>query len=290
MILITAATSHFGQATIKFLLEKGVPPTDIIAMVRDEVKAEPIKAQGVSLVKGDYEDYDSLLKGFAGIDKMLFISSGDMSNRTAHHLNVVKAAKEAGVGNIVYTSFLSNNETETSAIWSIGESHKKAEQAMKESGMTYTFLKNTLYLDYVPMFMGEKVLETGTIYLPAGEGKSTFVLREEMAEAAANILTTKGHENKTYKISSEKTWSYREIAQILTNITGKPIKYVSPTPEEFGETMKKAGVPDMYIGVFTVFSVAIAQNELNTPDNTLEKLLGRKPTDLETFFNQVYSN
>lgn len=289
MILITAATSHFGQATIKFLLEKGVSATDIVAMVRNEVKAKPLKAQGVSLVKGDYEDYDSLVRGFAGMDKMLFISSGDMSNRIAHHLNVVKAAKDAGVGHVVYTSFLSNNESETSAIWSIGESHQKAEQAMIESGITYTFLKNTLYLDFVPLFMGEEVLETGIIYLPAGEGKSTFILREEMAEVAANILTTEGHENKTYKISGEKTWSYGEIAKILTNITGKSIEYVSPSPDEFTNVMKKAGVPDMLIGVFTGFSVAIARNELNTPDKTLEKLLGREPTDLETFFTQVYS-
>lgn len=289
MILVTAATSKFGQAAVNFLLKNGVSASNISGMVRDMAKAEPLKAKGISLVTGDYTDYNSLVKAFSGVDKMLFISSGDLSNRSEQHKNVVDAAKEAGVKHIVYTSFLSTNETETSPIAMVSESHKKTEAWLKESGLDYTIMKNTTYMDMLPIFIGEKAIETGTIYLPAGNGKSTYVLREEMAEAAANILTSSGHEGKFYKITSEKAWSYTEIAEILTNILGKQIQYVSPSPEEFSKTLADAGVPEEYIGLFTGFAVAKAKGEFTITDNTLEKLLGRKPTNLATYLKQVYS-
>ena len=80
------------------------------------------------------------------------------------------------------------------------ESHLKTEEALKASGMDYTILKNTLYMDLVPAFLGENVIESGLIYLPAGNGRVAAVLRSEMAEAAANVLTSGNHAMKTYHL------------------------------------------------------------------------------------------
>ena len=92
-------------------------------------------------------------------------------------------------------------------------SHKKIR--LKESGMKYTILRHNLYMDFIPLFIGEKVLETGLIYLPAGEGKAAFTLREDMAEVAAHVLTTDGHENQDYDITSPKAYSYQDLATLL---------------------------------------------------------------------------
>ena len=105
MILITGATGHLGKATIDFLLKKGVSATNIVALVRDEAKAADLKALGVGLRKGDYNDAASLETAFQGIDKLLLVSSSDINDRTAQHLNAVNAAKKAGVKHIIYTSF-----------------------------------------------------------------------------------------------------------------------------------------------------------------------------------------
>jgi NAD(P)H dehydrogenase (quinone) len=288
MILVTAGTSQFGQATIDFLLKKGVPASEITAQVRDTARAQSLGSKGINLVKADYRDYSSLVNAFAGIDKMLFISSGEIAGRSEQHQNVVNAAKEAGVKHVIYTGVLTTNETGTSAIAMVSESHIKTEAWLKSSGLAYTIMKNTVYMDMLPMFIGEASIETGTIYLPAGDGKSSYVLRSEMAEAAANILTSEGHEGKIYPITSEKTWSYHDIAAILTGILGKEIKYVSPTPEEYGQVLADAKVPAEYIGMFTGFSLAKAKGELSTTDGTLSRLLGRNPTDVKTFLKQVY--
>jgi len=164
MILVTGATGHFGKSTIDFLLKKGISSTNIVALVRDEEKAVDLKNKGVVLRIGDYDDYTSLITAFKGIEKLLLVSGSDILKRGVQHQNVVSAAKEAGVKHIVYTSFQGKNEQETSPLWLVAQSHLQTEVWLKESGMDYTILKNTLYMDLVPAFLGEKVVETGMIF------------------------------------------------------------------------------------------------------------------------------
>ncbi len=289
MILVTGATGQFGKSAIDFLLEKGISSTNIVALVRNEEKAIELKKQGVVLRIGDYDNYTSLVNAFNGVEKLLFVSGSNILNRNAQHHNVVLAAKEAGVKQVVYTSFLGKNETETSPLWVVAESHLKTEALLKESGMDYTILKNTLYMDFVPSFIGENVLESGVIYLPAGNGKVGAVLRSEMAEATANILTSDQHAGKTYRLTNHQAFSYQEVAQLLSEITGKTINYISPTKDEYVQTLKGYGVPADYIGVFAGFAVAQANGELETVGSDMEQLLGRKPTSIHTFLNLIYS-
>ncbi|MDR2145699.1 MAG: SDR family oxidoreductase [Tannerella sp.] len=288
-ILITGATGNFGSLTVNALLQKGVSADRISALVRDENKASDLKNKGVAIVKGNYDDYASLTAGFQGVETLLFVSGSDVTARLPQHENVVKAAKEAGVKHVVYTSFERKNETETSPIWAVAEAHLKTEQWLKESGLAYTILRNNLYMDMIPFFIGEKALETGVIYLPAGTGKASVALRSEMAEAAAAVLTSTGHENRTYNISNVEAYSYDDVAKYITEVTGKEIAYVSPTVEEYVQTLTGAGVPAEFIGIFAGFAAAQAQGELAAVSNDLQTLLGRQPTSLKAFLGSVYA-
>ncbi|HWK07337.1 MAG TPA: SDR family oxidoreductase [Puia sp.] len=288
MILVTGATGPLGKAVVEFLLKK-TPGSNIAALVRDPAKAETLKGQGVDIRQGDYNNYDSLVKAFTGIDKLYFVSGNDIPNRSVQQANVVRAAKQAGIKHILYTSFQRKNETFSSPIALVAQAHLETETALKESGIPYTILKHTLYTDMLPIFIGDKVLETGVIFQPAGEGKVSYATRSDMAEAAANILTGQGHENKEYEISGNQAWSYPEIAKIISEITGKSITYVSPTQEVFKQELTKAGVPDHYIGLFGGFGEGIRQGEFDLTDPTLEKLLGRQPTSLREYLKTIYS-
>jgi NAD(P)H dehydrogenase (quinone) len=288
MILVTGATGNFGRSTIEFLLKKGISSNDIIALVRDASKAQDLKSQGVEVRVGDYDNYDSLVAAFEGVEKLLFVSGSDIFNRNAQHQNVVKAAKVSGVGHIVYTSFQGNNETETSPLWLVAQSHLQTEAWLKESGIEYTIMKNTLYMDLIPAFLGEKVLETGVIFLPAGDGKVGAVLRSEMTEATANILVGSNHCGKTYHIANLEAFSYEQVAQELSEITGKTIGYISPTADAYADTLAGFGVPADFIGLFSGFAVAQAKGELDFVSSDLEQLLGRKPTTIKSFLHQVY--
>lgn len=287
MILVTGATGNFGKSAIDFLLSKGVPAGEISALVRDASKAEELSGKGVSLRTGDYNDYQSLVKAFTGVEKLLLVSSSDVQNRSSQHANAVKAATEAGVKHIIYTSFQRKNET-NSPIQFISESHLVAENEIKASGVTYTILQNGLYADIIPWFVGEKVFETG-IFLPAGQGAAAFTARVDMAEAAANIVIGSGHENKIYQVATNETNSFADVAQILSEISGKSVGYTAASVSDFTAALTNAGVPAGYIHMFAGFSEAISQGEFDFTNNDLETLLNRKLTTLRDFLKAVYS-
>jgi NAD(P)H dehydrogenase (quinone) len=285
-ILVTGATGGLGQAVVENLL-KTVSPSQVAVLVRDPAKAADLQAQGVTIKQGDYTDYASLTAAFAGVDKLFLVSSNDVPNRTPQHANVIKAAQEAGVKHLVYTSFQRKTEDGSSAAWAIAEAHLATEKLLKESGLTYTILKNALYLEVLPLFMGP-VLETGTIYLPAGDGKVPYASRADMGAAGAAVLTGTGHENQSYNISNDTSYSFHDIAKILSDLSGKTIQYVSPDAEEFGTALAAAGVPAGAIQMTAGFSVAIAHDEFDFPATTLEKLLGRKPESATEFLKAAY--
>ncbi|PMD87112.1 NAD(P)-dependent oxidoreductase [Siphonobacter sp. BAB-5405] len=281
-ILVTGATGHLGTAVVNELLTK-VDPSSISVLVRDLPKAEALQAKGVTVLQGDYSDYNSLVNAFQGFDKLYFVSSSEIINRLAQHENVVKAAKEANVGHIFYTSAQRKSEDGTSPIALVGDAHYKTDQLIQASGLTYTILKHGLYSDILPMFMGANVVETGTIFLPAGEGKTSFASRNDMAAAAAILLTTEGHENKIYELGGVTAKSFHDIAGMLSRLSGKTIEYVSPSAEVFAQQLKSFGVPEEAIQGASTFCLAIAQGEFNFPSRDLETILGRKPESVETF-------
>tara|TARA_R110001583_G_scaffold13561_2_gene57940 strand:- start:580 stop:1452 length:873 start_codon:yes stop_codon:yes gene_type:complete len=286
-ILITGATGNLGKLVITHLL-KTIKSENLAVLVRKADDLGALKLQGLDARLGDYSDYESLVKAFNGIDKLFFISGSEFVGRSQHHENVIKAAKKAGVKHVVYTSFQRKNETKTSPMAFVIEDHIYTENLLKESGLTYTILKHNLYMDMLPLFIGDKVLETGLIYQPTGDGKTAFTLRDDMAELAGHILTSEGHENKTYDVSTDMAYSYQEITALITKLTGKEIRYTSPSVEEFTNTLKKADVPDEYIGLFKGFALAIKDGELDKTSTIFEQMIGRKATTLETFLCEVY--
>nr|WP_262918086.1 NmrA family NAD(P)-binding protein [Pontibacter sp. E15-1] len=209
-------------------------------------------------------------------------------NRFAQHENVVKAAVEAKVDHIFYTSAQRKLEDGSSPIALVADAHWKTDNLIKASGLTYTILKNGLYTDILPMFMGDKVIETGTIFLPAGDGKASYAGRHDLAAAGAVLLTTEEHENKVYEMGGPVAYSFQDIAGMLSDLSGKTIQYVSPSPGVYSEQLKSYGVPDEMIQGAATFCVAIAQGEFDFPATDLETILGRKAQTVQDFLKTAY--
>lgn len=286
MILVTGATGHLGRATINFLLKK-LPANQISALVRSEDKGTEFKEKGITVQIGDYTDYDSMVKAFAGTDKLFLISSSDMEgDRAAQHINAIKAAKAAGVQHIVYTGFDLKDPDHT-ALAELEDAHKKTADYLITSGLRYTVLDNNLYADTLPQFLGEKVLETG-VFFPAGFGKVPFATRMDMAEASANLLASDVYQENAYPFASDEVYSFDDIAKILSELSGKEVPYLNPSKENFITTMKGFGVPETAAGFMAAFGEAIANDELDTKRTVLPELLGRKPTSLKEYLKSVY--
>lgn len=289
MILVTGSTGQLGGGAIQHLLNKGVAASEIAALARDPQKAEALSAQGVDVRQGDYLDKASMVKAFAGIDKLFLVSSSSTEGRDVQHINAIDAAKEAGVKHIVYTSFIRKNETSSSPIFFLADSHMKTEAHLKASGIAYTIMMNSYYADFLPMMLGEQVLETG-VYYPAKDGKAAFTLRDDMAEAAANILTSEGHEGKEYIIASNVNLSFQDIADTLSEVAGKTVPYTSPDGEEYVKTLIGAGVPEEYAGMFAAFGQAFYEGEFEVTHTDLPTLLNREPASVKELLKATYKS
>ncbi|RSK38602.1 SDR family oxidoreductase [Mangrovimonas spongiae] len=287
MILITGASGNLGSAVTNELLYR-IEASQIAVMSRDTGKVDKFKKKGVQVRQGDYNDYESLVKAFSGIDKLYFVSGSDIVSRMKQHENVIKAAKEVGIKHIVYTSFQRKTNNKDSVIQFVAESHINTEELIKNSGIPYTILKHALYMEVLPLFIGEDVIEKQTIYLPANEGKVSFASRADMAQGAAIILSTKDHLGKTYEFGGEKSFTMEDVAQILTELSGKEITYISPKTDDFITTLSDAGVPKPAIDVTVGFSLGIAAGEFNQPTTTLKDLLGHELLSLSTYLEAEF--
>lgn len=284
MILITGATGSLGKSTIDFLL-KEIQPDDLAALVRDPQKAEALRSRNVPLRQGDYEDYESLENAFYGVDQLLFISTSATGEaRKLQHANVVKAASQAGIKHVYYTSIV--NPT-ADATFSATPGHYETEKNIKEAGLSYTFFRNNIYMDLVPALIGNAD-ETGTLYFAAGDQRVGFVLREEIAEAIANVILDEKREKKVYTLSAPTTYSFYDLAVALGKAINHPIKYVPITTQDMRNSLKEAEVPEPTINISTNLADAIQKGEFDYPDDTLRKLILREPVDLELFMKQFY--
>jgi NAD(P)H dehydrogenase (quinone) len=286
MIAITGATGHLGLATINALLPK-VAPTELVAVVRDPQKAASTLPQDVVVRQGNYNAPASLLAAFQGVETVLLISSSELENdaRIREHRNVIDAAKQAGVRHLIYTSIV--NPSPESA-FNASPSHFGTEEYLRASGLAYTVFRNTLYLDIIPMLVGEGTLPSGKLYSSAGDGKVSYGLRAEMGEALANVLASEGHENQVYDIAPGPTYSFQDLAATLSEVTGQPVEYVSVSGEEIAAGMRQHQVPEPFVNLLLGMHQAMKNGEFATPSTTFEQLLGRKPTDLKTYLTSVY--
>lgn len=284
MILVTGATGHLGTATIEHLL-KNTKADQIIALARNEEKATALRDKGVQVRIGDFDDTASLDKAMQGIEKVLLISTVD-PNRLQQHKNVVDAAKKAGVSHIVYTG-VAIKDVSTSTIKDLMKSHFQTEDYIRESGLTFTLLRNTLYTDVIPWYVGEHVFERG-IYFPAGTGAVPFALRQEMGEATANVLLQDGHENKTYTITGNKLYSFGDIARELSVLSGKTVAYTEADTTDYIHQLKQYGVPEPLTFLMGGFGTDIKNKQFELVSNDLESLLGRKPASLKEGLKAIY--
>ncbi|WP_041693536.1 SDR family oxidoreductase [Emticicia oligotrophica] len=285
MILVTGGTGQLGGLVVENLLKK-MPASELAVLVRDASKATDLKVKGVDVRVGTYFDKESLTKAFEGVEKVLLVSSNDFNERLGQHKNVVDAAKAAGVQHIFYTGVTLKN-IETSPLKPLLGDHYQTEDYIKVSGLTYTFLQNSLYQEVIPMFAGPTALETG-IFFAGGEGKVAFASRIDLAEATANILASTGHENKTYNLTGAEAHSFADIAAELSNLSGKTVGYVSPESEAFEASLKQFGLPEGIVIMSVLFAAGIKNGDFDVTYSALEEFLGRKPTDLKTFLKVAY--
>lgn len=281
MILVTGANGELGSQTIDHLLQTETG-ADVAGFVRSEEKGAELKKKGVDIRIGDYTDYPSIEKAVEGIEILLLISSSSLEGRTEQHKNVIDAAEKAGVSQIFYTSIVKAGKK----LSPLSGDHAATEKLIKDSGIPYTIYRNTFYMEFLPLFLGN-AMESGQWAFPSDGKAINLALRSEMAEALAIGLADPGkHENSIYEITSGLAYTLDEIAGMISKASGREISYVDIPVSEFKSTLKEIGLPDDQIAMSVMTATTFVNGALTYTYDDLEKLLGRKPTDLKEFIPQ----
>jgi NAD(P)H dehydrogenase (quinone) len=274
-IAVTGATGQLGQLVINGLLEKGGTSNKIIAVVRDEKKAKPLAKRGVEVRVAHYGDPAALKNAFAGVDRLLLISSSEVGQRIEQHKNVIDAAKAAGVKRIAYTS--APKATTTSLV--VAPEHKATEENILQSGMEYTILRNNWYTENYKDRV-ETAKKTGVVVSAAGAGRVASATRADFAAGAVVVLLGAGHAGKTYELGGDHAWDFNELAETIGAIIGKPVVYKSVDAGTLIENLKGAGLDEGIAGFMAAVDGNIAEGALSEVTGELSSLIGRPTTPL----------
>jgi uncharacterized protein YbjT (DUF2867 family) len=269
-LAVTGSTGGLGGRVARRLAASDVAQR---LLVRDLSRAPGLDG-AVPVTFRDYEDHDSAVEALRGVTTLFMVSAAENEHRLEQHHAFVDAAAEAGVRHVVYTSFSSAAEDST---FTLGRHHFATEERIRASGMDWTFLRDNLYLDVFPHFVGED----GVIRGPAGDGTVAAVARDDIAASAAEILSRPGaHVGSTYVMTGPEALTLTEIADTIGRAQGREVTYHDETIEEAYESRRRWDAPDWQYDAWVSTYTAIAAGELSEVTDHVHRLTGRRPTSL----------
>lgn len=272
-ILVTGATGHIGGRVAEVLIGRG---TAVRRLARAPSEAPAL--DGAPIVRGDYADPLSLAAAMEGIDTVFLASAfGPPLKRARLHGNVIDAASAAGVRRLVYLSFQSASATSP---FPYSADHLLTEAHLKQSGLAFTILRDSFYLDLLPEMAGAN----GTIRGPAGSGRVAWVAREDVAQVVAAALIEDEHEGRTYDVTGPEAFGLAEAAARLAALTGRDVRYAEETPEAGREWRAATGAAEYEVEVWIGSYLAMGSGELSATSDTVRRLVGRDPLTLEAYF------
>ena len=272
---LTGATGQLGRLVVPELLARGVAPSDLVAVVRDAAKAQPLAEAGVQVRVADYDQPDALRDALAGVDQLLLISSSAIGQRTAQHANVIDAAKHNGVARIVYTSLL-KADTNTMPL---GEEHRATEQLLADSAIPAAVLRNGWYVENYTGQL-DSYQAVGAIIGSSGQARVAPAPRSDYAAAAAVALLDDSV-NGVHELAGPAV-TLTELAAVLSDVTGAELPYKDVSLEEYRAGLLAAGLDEGTAGFVTSLEAGTANGDLDGDPSALEALLRRPATDLRT--------
>jgi NAD(P)H dehydrogenase (quinone) len=270
-IVIASASGQLARATAEYALEK-VSPDDVILVSRTPDALAEFAGRGVTVRYGDYDRPESLPAAFEGADRLLLISLHELGHRVTQHKNSIDAAKAAGVRHIVYTSYIMVDPACPSTVV---PDHLRTHELLADSGLDITYLRNGLYAETPVTQILPPAIARGMLVDNTDHARGAFVHRDDCAAVAAAVLTSSGHEGRTYDVTGPELLSFADLTALAAEVSGRPVGYQSVDDASFEAGLREAGVPDDVRGMIVSFGVALRGGWGEPLTDTVERLTGR---------------
>jgi NAD(P)H dehydrogenase (quinone) len=269
-LAVTGSTGRLGSRVARGLSQLGV---DQRLVVRDPAKAPALP--GAHIATADYGDGPAVRTALTGAHTVFMVSAAETADRVQQHLTFIDAAVDAGVQRIVYVSFFGASPEAT---FTLARDHWATEEHLRSVGITHTILRDNIYADFTPHFLGTD----GNIRGPAGDGRVALVAQADIAEVAIAVLTSDGaYDGRTLNLTGPTALTMNEIAGILSDHLGKTISYVPETIEEAYASRAVYGAPAWQVDAWVSTYTAIAVGELAEVSGDIPEVTGRPGMSLE---------
>ena len=290
-LIVSGASGQFGRMATALLAER-VGPQKLILVTRNP---DALDAPGAEVRFGDFDDEASLDAVFAGGDRLLLISTLSVGRRPAQHGRAIAAAKRAGVNRIVYTSTGGMHDGNPAIVV---PDHRATERLLRESDVAFTIMRDSLYAEAALLQILPRAIAAGQMRSASGDGQVPFVAKEDCVASAVAALAGEGHVNKVYEITGPELWSMAGLCALAGERTGREVRFVPISDEEFDADLAAVGVPaDYEEGMETSVGTSSRRDILSYEQGVrghwfallsddVERLTGRKPLGLHTLFER----
>ncbi len=276
MILLTGSTGSVGLSLAKLLSQRGIPYR---AMVRDVAKASALGLAGAELVQGDFQDTASLRQALDGIDRV-FLLAPPVENIDRIEAAFLNIAAACGVRHVVNLSAVGAgiDVPHRFGLW-----HGQTEKYLRESPMNFTILRPNFFMQN--LLTMTNMVQQGTLYVPAGEGKAPFVDVRDIAAVAATCLTEAGHEGKIYEVTGPVSIGYADIAATLSKVLGHTISYVDIPVAAAKSSMLEMGMPVWLVDALNELNIGLKENRFGLVTDVVSAIGHKTPIDLDSFIS-----
>jgi len=266
---VTGSSGNLGGRIARLLASESV---DQRLLLRSPAKAPDLPRAEV--VQASYNDGAAVRLALSGVEVALMVSGSESANRLDQHRSFVDAAAEAGVRHLVYTSFYGAAADST---FTLARDHHHTERYIEDSGMTWTFLRDNLYLDFFPLLAGED----GVLRGPADGGRVAAVAQDDIAAVATTVLLDpSSHERRTYDLTGPDALTLAEAAATMSRVLGREYTFHDESLEEAYASRASYGAPDWQVEAWVSTYTAIASGELSRVTDDVERVTGRAPLSL----------
>jgi uncharacterized protein YbjT (DUF2867 family) len=270
-ILVTAAAGNVGSEIVKELKRNNIP-----FKAADIKELKDILGENVEYVYYDFENPETYEKAYKNVNKMFLNRPPQMTEFKNSIFPAIDAAKEAGIEHIVFLSMIGVNRRVP---------HYKIEKYLIKSGINYTFLRSSFFMQNLCNVHGEIIRRENDLLIPAGKGKISFIDIRDVAAVAVRVFmdNSGAYFNKTLKLTGSEALDFYEVSNIMTRILGKKIIYSNPKSKYFIKKMLSYGFPKDFVQVMKMIYFIVRLGKAGDLFKDTEEILGRKPIKMEKF-------
>jgi uncharacterized protein YbjT (DUF2867 family) len=277
MILVTGASGTIGRATVSALRDMGAP---LRGAARDPGK---LRAGGVEAVALDWDNLASYRPAMEGADKLLLLTPNS-ERQVGYVLQAVAVARRVGIRHIVRLSVL-GADAEPGVI--LGRQHLAAEKEIRGSGIAWTMLRPTYFMDNFINYYGVDPAADSQVFLPNGDGKAAWTDPADVGEAAAGVLTGQGFEAKVFELTGPQALSTAEALAIIGEELGHTYTYVDVPEQAARKALEDIPMPEWLVDALLELNALVRNGYAATVTTGLRELLGREPHSLRDWARRL---